>query len=84
MIYIELTYLLDEKFKFWNLEKTFKYIDLVDCCRFFGWNTYFIAVEVRAQGLASVTLRKCIAKLGLFERKLRETLDEIQPLKNIF
>ena len=82
MIIIELTYLLEEKFTFWKLEKTSKYADLVACCKFSGWNTYFFAVEVRARGFASVTLRKCFAKLGLFGKKLRESLDEIQPLKN--
>ena len=82
VIIIALTYLLEENFTFWKLEKTSKYADLAACCKFSGWNTYFLAVEVRTRGFASVTLRKRIAKLGLFEKKLREAVDEIQPLKN--
>ena len=42
-IVIELTFLLEEKFTFWKLEKTSKYADPVPCCNFSGRNTYFFS-----------------------------------------
>ena len=76
LIIIELTCPMEENLFEWNHKKTVKYADLVEICRKAGWTVHFFAVEVGARGYASVSLKQCLGKLGLYGKKLRSVLDE--------
>ena len=76
VVIIELTCPMEENLELWYNLKTIKYSDLVALCQKAGWTVSFFAVEVGARGYASVSLRRCLAKLGFFGTKLRSVIDE--------
>ena len=76
LIIIELTCPCEQNMVSANVFKTTKYSDLVARCKKAGWEVFFFAVEVGARGYAGVSLKVCLAKLGLVGRKLKDAIND--------
>ena len=76
LVIIELTCPSEENIESQHVFKLAKYAELVAACRLAGWKVSFFVVEVGARGFASVSLRSCFFKLGLFGKKLRLAVEE--------
>ena len=76
LIIIELTCPCEQNIDSAHISKTERYSDLVARCKRAGWIVHFFAVEVGARGYASVSLKVCLANLGLAGKKLKEALND--------
>ena len=76
VIIIEHTCPCEENFEYWHQEKNTKYEDLKRLCELAGWKVILMAVEVRARGFVSSSLKSCFHRFGIVGKQARVALNQ--------